>query len=183
MPHFWFMQKWNPSVGTKAIIVGTGAFDGNKTIPGNQSDVPRKGIVTIRSYEDCRKHPEYKFKWSRKNLCSFNNETSGPCNGDVGAPLFVWRDRGSDGKPKTLVQAGVAVGTVASGGPACREAAFIYTDVSLYVGWIHRRISGCGNFPYNTDLYPGQTTFRRTRGTTPVPSAMPWLNDFQAAIH
>ena len=95
----------------------------------------------------------------------FPNETSGPCDGDAGAPLFVWRDGGVDGKQKTLVQAGVAVGKVGAGGKEnCTESGFLYTDLTYYVGWIHRRVSGCGIFPYNTASYPGQTTFRRTRG-------------------
>ena len=145
-------------------MVGTGKYFDDKYL-GNYSDVPRKGTVIIRSYEDCRKFPQYSFAWSRKNLCSFNNETSGPCDGDMGAPLFIWRDNGADGKQMTLVQVGVAVGTVGAGvRQNCTESAFIYTDLAYYAGWIHRRVSGCGNFPYNTKRYPGQTTFRRTRG-------------------
>ena len=156
--------------GTVAILVGTGKFLDDQS-SHDFSDVPLKGKVIIRSYEDCKKDPEYRPKWPRTYLCSFRNETHGPCDGDAGSPLFVWQDADADGKRKILVQVGHAVETSGSNRPnRCTASAFIYTGLSQYVGWIHRRVSGCGNYPYNTQRYPGQTTYRRPPRTTTVPS-------------
>ena len=66
----------------------------------------------------------------------------GPCDGDAGAPAFLVVNG-------TRTQVGHAVGSSgASNDGLCGEdIGFMYVDYAPFVGWIHRRISDCGNFP------------------------------------
>ena len=75
-----------------------------------------------------------------------NGTLQGPCGGDAGAPAFLVKNG-------TRTQIGHAAGTNGAtdgicGGPNGTRG-FLYVDYAPFVGWIHRRISGCGNYPVN----------------------------------
>ena len=67
----------------------------------------------------------------------------GPCDGDAGAPLFIEMD----GIPTLVAQA--TSSSQLDGAPACGVTGNRYMDLVPFQGWIHRRISGCGNYPLN----------------------------------
>ena len=69
-------------------------------------------------------------------LCTRKDVIGGVCHGDSGSPLYVW----------TKNVSWTQWGTV-SGGTSCFDGHGLFTKISYYVGWIHRRISGCGNYP------------------------------------
>ena len=70
-----------------------------------------------------------------KLLCT-RQDGGGVCFGDSGSPLYVWTNN------VTWTQVGIA-----SAATGCNHGVGIFVKISHYVGWIHRRISGCGNFP------------------------------------
>ena len=69
---------------------------------------------------------------------------SGPCGGDAGAPVFLINEK--DGSRS---QVGHAVGLSGASYGRCDNRSFNYVDLAPFAGWIHRRISGCGNYPIN----------------------------------
>ena len=77
-------------------------------------------------------------------LCTNETNGKGACYGDYGCPLFSIKNE------YNMVQIGIW-----SFRPAyqfhCGEhnQVAVYIRVSKYVGWIHRRISGCGNHPFH----------------------------------
>ena len=60
------------------------------------------------------------------------------CSGDSGGPLYVWTSN------VTWVQVGVTSG-IKNGD--CLNGNALFTKLSHFTGWIHRRISGCRNYP------------------------------------
>ena len=128
----------------------------------NHSNVLRKSPVKLISNEECEKS-DGAIHLSTSNFCSLG---SGPCWRETGAPLWqIYQVTG----------ASVQIGVVAvmelplNFSFECNETAVFYTDVSFYIGWIHRRISGCGNYPSHPDLRPDIPPYTRTfptKGTT-----------------
>ena len=81
---------------------------------------------------------------TRFTLCSPSMGVRGPCTGDAGGPLYLINEQ--DG---IRTQVGHATGAQAEIGGECDYKTYTYTDLSPFLGWIHRRISGCGNYPIN----------------------------------
>ena len=77
-------------------------------------------------------------------MCTNETNGRGACIGDQGCPLFLIKNE------SYMVQVGIM-----SFRPAYQflcgteNQVSVYTRVSKYVGWIHRRISGCGNHPFH----------------------------------
>ena len=136
--------------GTKLTLVGYGEY---MNCAYNQfAVVPRKGEIETVSFEECkeflcegRECPN--FDVSRFVFCSSNAEgLVGPCNIDPGAPVFLIRHDGAH------ILTGIGAGTSGGQHGICNNGTFLYMDLAPFVGWIHRRISHCGNYPINRRL-------------------------------
>ena len=116
----------------------------------------RETNLTRVPLDECKKGIEEEYgkpPFLKHQLCTrIVNGISGGM-GDSGSLLFQLREK--DNVHSGYVQVGVHVG----------RAGFhhgIHTLVSSYVGWIHRRISGCGNHVFShrlTNRTPGRPTF------------------------
>ena len=113
--------------------------------------MPRKGEVQTLPFKECQKSLcggiECDFDIPKSVLCSSNEDgLVGPCNADPGAPVFFIKEDGAH------ILVGHTVGTVGGGPGRCNNNTYLYTDLAPFVGWIHRRISDCGNYPKNRQL-------------------------------
>ena len=93
-----------------------------------------KYVKTLRPY----------YEITKLITCTRYVDRMGWCVGDNGAPLFMIKNE------SYMVQVGIASVRVkydTSCAPDGHMA--LYTRVSEYLGWIHRRISGCGNHPFH----------------------------------
>ena len=129
--------------GTQLTLVGYGIT--KNYAPYQYSDVPTKGKIIPLTYEECLRHlgPA---SITRYTLCSSNKVgLAGPCGGDPGAPLFLINEK--DG---TRSQVGHVTGGDGATFGRCDNGTYWYVDFAPFVGCIHRRISGCGNYPINT---------------------------------
>ena len=128
----------------------------------NHSDVLRKTKLKTLSREKCIEE-DYGLKVHKYTFCT--GRGNGPCWEDTGAPLMV-----KDEKSGRYVQIGL-VSARETPSPTdminCNESVVYYTAVSYYVGWIHRRISGCGNFPVHPLFRPEIPFTLPTRSTKP----------------
>ena len=130
--------------------LGTGWIPGF----GEQSDGSPGGgaIATGRLYEvqnpivtneECNKWLEYvKIGLRVTNLltCTRQIDKMGWCWRDWGSPLFLIKNE------SYMVQVGIASIRPFYGRPCGQDGHMtVYTRVSKYLGWIHRRITGCGN--------------------------------------
>ena len=110
----------------------------------------------INTLEKChqrlKEHGRPNIKLTDLYLCT--NETgekrAGACLGDWGSPLFLIKNE------SYMVQVGIFVAR-----PAYQfhcgdrdDQVVVYMNVSRYVGWIHRRISGCGNHRFLPTVPP-----------------------------
>ena len=135
--------------GTKLTLVGYGEY--MNLAVDQYSDVPRKGDIVPVSFTECKKFLcggyECNYDVTRFVFCSSNEKgLPGPCNADPGAPVFNIQEDG------TRILVGQAAGTNGGGDGYCDNGTFLYTDLAPFVGWIHRRISNCGNYPGNRQL-------------------------------
>ena len=101
-----------------------------------------EGSLRLVPLDDCTKaiYDEDHFNSTLKNqLCTVDGPDS-PGPGDSGSPLFQLKE-------KDNIHSGyVLLGIVNFGAGKHHE---VYTKVADYVGWIHRRTSGCGNHPFS----------------------------------
>ena len=76
--------------------------------------------------------------------CTRYPKRKGWCWGDYGAPLFLIKNE------SYMVQVGIASARPKFKTYCAPEGDMaLHTRVSEYLGWIHRRISGCGNHPFH----------------------------------
>ena len=113
------------------------------------NDRPREIDTELSTIEKCnQRFAEIGLSHRVTNLylCTLEKKGKGICWGDRGAPLFLIKD-GSH-----MVQVGIA-GTRPNFREPCgsENQVTTFTRVSKYVGWIHRRISGCGNHPVHPE--------------------------------
>ena len=78
----------------------------------------------------------------RHQLCTVDAPDS-PGPGDSGSPLFQLKEKGN-------IHSGYVLLGIVSFGPT--NELEVYTKVSDFTGWIHRRTSGCGNHPWSQYL-------------------------------
>ena len=115
----------------------------------NHSDVLRKAKLKTLSREKCIEE-DYGLKVSKYTFCT--GRGNGPCWEDTGTPLMVKDESSGRYVHRWIV--------CARENPSpnyminCNESVVYYTAVSYYVGWILRRISGCGNFPVHPYFRP-----------------------------
>ena len=97
------------------------------------NEVCQKWLKTLR--------PHYEI--TKLVFCARYIDRMGWCVGDYGAPLFFIKNE------SYMVQIGIA--SVRPKYDACARDGHmaLYTRVSEYLGWIHRRISNCGNHPFH----------------------------------
>ena len=141
------MMFYCPISGTQLTLVGYGITKNFALY--NYSQVPTKANITLLTYEECLKQDCVSScetpSINRYNLCSSNRMgISGPCGGDAGAPVFL-----IDEKDGTRSQVGHATGFSGATHGRCDNRSFYYMDLAPFAGWIHRRISECGNYPVN----------------------------------
>ena len=101
-----------------------------------------EGSLRLVPLADCQKAALEEDKWNttlQHQICTVDGPDS-PGPGDSGSPLFQLRE-------KDNIHSGyVVLGVVSFGAGKHHE---VYTKVSDFVGWIHRRTSGCGNHPWS----------------------------------
>ena len=101
----------------------------------------REGKVVLVPLDECKKALEkgrQKPVVLRNQLCTSDKDGAAPGHGDSGSPLFQPRE-------KDKIESGYFLRGLVTG-PAGNDHE-LYTKVADYAGWIHRRISGCGNHP------------------------------------
>ena len=77
-------------------------------------------------------------------MCTNETNGKGNCNGDMGCPLFLIKNE------SYTVQVGITSFLPAYQFPCgAHNQVYVYMNVAKYVGWIHRRITGCGNHPFH----------------------------------
>ena len=128
---------WIPGFGDRAKGIG-----GNSQ-PTDRLYEAQNPIVTN---QECNKWLEdTKFGLRVTNLltCTRQVDKMGWCWYDYGSPLFLIKNE------SYMVQVGIASIRPLYGAPCGYDGHMtVYTRVSRYLGWIHRRISGCGNHPF-----------------------------------
>ena len=104
--------------------------------------------LPVVTNEECNKWLEdSRYPGGRVNdlqICTRNPKGKGWCLFDGGAPLFLIKNE------SYMIQIGLASVRAFTARPPCGQEGFmsVYTRISKYLGWIHRRISGCGNHPF-----------------------------------
>ena len=123
----------------------------------------REGKLTIIPHDECNVQGSRDLRYL---ICLRYVNGSQPDNGDSGGPIVQLREKGNINSG--YVQVGI--GNYLTG-----YDLVLYADVAVYAGWIHRRISDCGNHPYNTMYHSNETpgppthTFPTKKTTTPKP--------------
>ena len=122
-----------------------------------------EGNVTIVAFSECFGDVSK----TKHAICTRHENGTHAAHGDSGGPIFQLKEKGNI--HSGYVQLGVANGYT---GPM--EKFVFYADVAPYVGWIHRRISGCGNHPFNKYVQTNNThrpspTFPTKPTRTPKP--------------
>ena len=131
-----------------------GCFSGEVTAIGwGRSEIPltpalREGNVTIVPLSECRRQGENS-SVVRHQLCIRDTNGTHADSGDSGGPIVQLREKGN--YHSGYVQVGI-----------CNAEApgidlIIYADVAAYVGWISRRVSDCGNHPFNEMYFSNRT--------------------------
>ena len=111
-----------------------------------ESDEPRftsklmEGPLRLVPFEECRV-PNKTIKYQ---LCTRNVNDTNAGHGDSGGPLFQLREKGNP--HSGYVQLGI---TNWKGEGEVPNHYVYWADAAAYAGWIHRRISGCGNHPFS----------------------------------
>ena len=124
----------------------------------------REVDTEINTLEKCNQrlieHGRPNIKLTDLYLCTNETGRKGVCIGDEGSPLFLIKNE------SYMVQVGIFISR-----PAyqffCSDKPYqvaVYMNVAKYVGWIHRRISGCGNHPFLPTLRPAKASGRREVG-------------------
>ena len=117
-----------------AWATGFGAY--NLTVPSPpQKFLQKKEVQMIPNSECLHNKTDPPTRANERVICT-RQDGGGVCFGDSGSPLYVWT------KNVTWTQVGIV-----SGGTSCNNGLGLFVKISHFVGWIHRRISGCGNFP------------------------------------
>ena len=138
----------------EAIAIGWGDADDHD--PFRRPSL-REGKVHLVPLDECKKaqeEEEQKPVVLKNQLCtSIKNGGAAPGGGDSGSPMFQLR-------VKYKVESGYfLLGLVSR--PAGRHHE-VYTKVADFAGWIHRRISGCGNHPTSKRHFSNATLGTRT---------------------
>ena len=124
----------------EVIKTGWGA---NFSEPGKPHQFPKvlkKLYTKTVSDEECRKSTD-EIEIPRTSMCSFQDGES-TCPGDSGGPVYKLINN------ITLIQVGLNAGFVTDTYEnICHKEISVSTKISPFVGWIHRRIQGCGNYP------------------------------------
>ena len=136
-------------------MVGTGWIAGRGFRNPQENDtynyVPNNNLTEIHSpivtNEECnqwlKKFGRPNYQVSKLITCTRQERNSGWCWNDQGAPLFLIKNE------SYMVQVGIASVRPAYSAPCGVDGYMtLYTRVSEYLGWIHRRISSCGNHPF-----------------------------------
>ena len=135
----------------EAIAIGWGVGAANNPRPSLT-----EGKVLLVPLDVCRKileEEEDKPVVLKNQLCTSDKDGAAPGPGDSGSPLFQLRE-------KDKIESGYfLLGLVT--GPAGHDHE-LYTKVADYAGWIHRRISGCGNHPTSKRHFSNATLGTRT---------------------
>ena len=99
----------------------------------------KEGELRLVPIEKCHR-PTAKYQ-----LCTRAVNDTNVGSGDSGGPLFQLREKGNP--HSGYVQLGLLNYRQGDGEGTMYDV--YWADVAAYAGWIHRRISGCGNHPYS----------------------------------
>ena len=114
----------------------------------------REGRVLLVPLDECKKaqeEEEHAPVVLKNQLCTYAKEgAAAPRGGDSGSPMFQLREKDKIGSGYFLL------GLVSR--PAGKHHE-VYIKVADFAGWIHRRISGCGNHPLSKYFFSNATTF------------------------
>ena len=138
----------------KAEVIATGW--GRSEIP--LTPALREGNVTIVPFSQCIKRQNSSLVYKHQICTRYVNGTHAD-EGDSGGPIFQLREKGNI--YSGYVQVGVA--------NRLENNEFVaYADVAAYAGWIHRRISDCGNHRFQNKFH-SNLTVRPPQPTRPRP--------------
>ena len=138
----------------ETAVIGWGVSD----VPGGPTPALREAKTLLVPLDECKKAREEYYNVTvvlRYQICTRHVDGMRANNADSGGPIFQLKEK--DNIHKGYVQLGI-VSTRAGANHV------LYTEVSHFVGWIHRRVSGCGNHPFNNRYFSNDTgeipTFR-----------------------
>ena len=119
----------------------------------------REARTLLVPVDECKKAREQQLNVTiipLHQICTRNVDGMRADHGDSGGPIFqlLEKNNGHSGY--------VQMGVVSS---AAGNTHVLYTDVSHFVGWLHRRVSGCGNHPFNNLYF--------SNGTIGIPTFVP----------
>ena len=124
----------------EVIKTGWGADFYENGKPLQFPKVLKKLKTKVVTDEECRKSTD-ELEIPHHSMCSFQDGES-TCAGDSGGPVFKLINN------LTLIQVGLNSGFVTDTYEnICHKQISVSTKISPFVGWIHRRIQGCGNYP------------------------------------
>ena len=134
-------------------MVGTGWIAG-----WSYGDVRLKEVYNpLVTNEECDKWLKTIRPWyeiTKLAFCSRYVDGMGWCQGDYGVPLFLIKNE------SYMVQIGIASVRPFYSASCARDGHMaMYTRVLEYLGWIHRRISNCGNHPFHPVTAVGQEAY------------------------
>ena len=115
----------------------------------------REGKLNIIDRDACKVNGR---KDLRHLICLRYANGSHPDSGDSGGPIVQLKEKGNINSG--YVQVGI-------GNYLTSYDLVVYADVAVYAGWIHRRISDCGNHPFNTRSHSNDTPGRPPTRTFP----------------
>ena len=128
---------WIPGFGEQA----DGSAGGSKGT-GRLYEVQNR-IVTNQDCNKWLKDTNFGLGVHDLLMCTQQADNMGWCWRDGGTPVFLIKNE------SYMVQMGIASIRPLYGAPCgYNNHMSVYTRVSKYVGWIHRRISSCGNHPF-----------------------------------
>ena len=111
---------------------------------GSKSSVLREAKTLLVPLVECKKAREEQVGgrpvFPVHQICTRHIEGMHAGLGDSGGPIFQLAEKGK------ISSGYVQLGLVSS---RAGNTHIFYTKISSFVGWIHRRISGCGNHPFN----------------------------------
>ena len=106
--------------------------------------------IEINTLEKCNQRLEEQgrdIKLTDLYLCTNETDGKGACLGDFGSPLFLIKNE------SYMVQVGMfTLKPTYQFRCDLQDQVVVYAKLSKYVGWIHRRVSGCGNHPFHPTI-------------------------------
>ncbi|XP_063708228.1 serine proteinase stubble-like [Culicoides brevitarsis] len=120
--------RFSDIVSKNGTVVGWG-----RDMAGVITSTPNKVVMPIVSESAClRSHESYRFLTSNRTFCAGNRDGSGPCNGDSGGGLTMFKNE------RWYLRGIVSTSLYDTSTSSCDVKNYVvFTDVAQFLDWIH----------------------------------------------